>query len=180
MTLDLHREFKSGQMATSRNVAAKLVLEHHTKTYLELYQQLKPEQMQDVWNVVYFYERLWLLINHGHIRKDYVKELFADTFYYWLTISFQSQLVPIETHSARNIAARFEIGWIGILRMKNADDGARRRQRGITWMKSGKRRLHRGAAARLDGMRSLAMSRRLAQHPSEAARTHPADRIRPL
>ena len=50
--------------------------------------------MQDVWNVVFFYERLWLLIKHGQIRESYVKELFADVFYYWLTISFQSQLVP--------------------------------------------------------------------------------------
>jgi hypothetical protein len=104
ITLDLHREFNSGQMARSRHVAGKLVLEHHNKTYLELYQQLSPEQMQDIWNVVYFYQRLWLLIKHGHIRKDYVKELFADVFYYWLTISFQSQLVPIETHSAHHIA----------------------------------------------------------------------------
>src|SRR5258708_22995167 len=129
MTLDLHREFKSGQMATSRHAAAKLVLEHHTKTYLELYQQLKPEQMQDIWNVVYFYERLWLLINHRHIRKDYVKELFADIFYYWLTISFQSQLVPIETHSARNIASLRD--WMD--RHTTDEERQRWREAATTW-----------------------------------------------
>lgn len=104
-TLDLHREFNSGQIARSRHVASKLVLEHQTKTYLDLYKELEPEQMHDIWNVVYFYERLWLLINHGQVRKSYIKDLFADVFYYWLTISFQSQLIPVETRAARHIEA---------------------------------------------------------------------------
>jgi len=103
--LDLHREFNSGQLARSRHVASKLVAQNPAKTYLELYQKLSVEDMADVWAVVYFYQRLWLLVKHRQIQRKYVPELFAENFYYWLTVSYESQLMPLDLPVARQVAA---------------------------------------------------------------------------
>jgi hypothetical protein len=92
--LDMHREFNSGQLARARHVASKLVVQHPKKTYHQLYQELSAEDMHEIWSVVYFYQRLWLLIKYHQVRSEYVTELFADVFYYWLALSFESQLIP--------------------------------------------------------------------------------------
>jgi hypothetical protein len=102
--LDMHREFNSGDLARSRHVASKLVAQHQSKTYHELYQELSAENMHEIWCVVYFYQRLWLLIKYHQVRSKYVTELFADVFYYRLALSFERQLIPDDVPVAGHIA----------------------------------------------------------------------------
>jgi hypothetical protein len=62
-------------------------------------------ELQDVWNVMYFYQRLWLAVRHGHVHKRYVPGLFGDVFYWWWEHSFQRQLVPLPTEPAQHVQA---------------------------------------------------------------------------
>jgi hypothetical protein len=128
-TLEMHREFNTGEMAMSRHLAEKLALDNRAKTYMELYQELPFEQMKCFWEVVSFYQRLWLLIRHRHIRKDYAAELFADEFYAWLALSLESQLLPLEVQIARDISALRD--WMD--RHTTAEDRRRAREEAVTW-----------------------------------------------
>jgi hypothetical protein len=128
-TLEMHREFNTGEMAISRHLAWKLALDNRTKTYMELYQELPFEQMRCFWEVVIFYQRLWLLIRHHHIRSDYAAELFADQFYAWLALSLESQFIPLDVQIARDISALRD--WMD--RRTTAEDRRRAREEAIAW-----------------------------------------------
>ena len=54
---------------------------------------MDPEEMQHVWNVLYFYQRLWLAIKYENIHKKYVCEMFGENFYWWYIKSYQDQLI---------------------------------------------------------------------------------------
>ena len=133
MTLAMHREFNTGDLATSRHLAWKLLLDHPPKTYLELYREIPPDQMQHVWAVAYFYQRLWVLIKHGHIRSDYVPELFADIFYSWIKSTFEQQLLPLQSQVARDVAALGE--WMD--KHTTLDDRRRALEENAAWDRRG-------------------------------------------
>ncbi len=53
--------------------------------------------MQHVWNVVYFYQRLSLAVQHRGLHNKYVPQLFGDIFYWWYERSFRNQYIPLHT-----------------------------------------------------------------------------------
>jgi len=93
----MHREFNSAEMIASRHKAAELLEAHPQQTIPQLRSALGRVEMQNVWDVVYFYQRLWLAIQYGSLRNKYVPKLFGDIFYWWYDRSFESQYVPCHT-----------------------------------------------------------------------------------
>jgi hypothetical protein len=77
-TFDMHREFNSPEMIRSRYKASELLEAHSDENLAELRQRLGRVEMQGVWNVVNFYQRLWLPVRYGSLRNEYVPGLFGD------------------------------------------------------------------------------------------------------
>jgi hypothetical protein len=119
----MHREFHASEMTHSRNLAGKTVREHRSETLDAIRRKLAPEQTQHVWNVLYFYQRLWLAINYGSIHKRYVPEMFGENFWWWYVKSYRDQLVPLDWQASRHIAALMD--WME----RNADQNEMERWR---------------------------------------------------
>jgi hypothetical protein len=92
----MHREFNAPEMTHSRNLAGKTVRQQYPKNFDVIRTTLDPEETQHVWNVMYFYQRLWLAIKYQNIHKKYVCEMFGENFYWWYIKSYQVQLVAPE------------------------------------------------------------------------------------
>jgi hypothetical protein len=67
-------------MTHSRNLAGKAVRDHSSETFDAMRRKLSPDVTQHVWNVLYFYQRLWLAIKYKNIQEDYVPEMFGENF----------------------------------------------------------------------------------------------------
>jgi hypothetical protein len=66
-------------------------------TYDEMRRMLSSDVTQNVWNVMYFYQRLSFAINHKNIHEKYVGEMFGENFIWWYQRSYDKQLVNIES-----------------------------------------------------------------------------------
>jgi hypothetical protein len=106
----MHREFHGPEMTRSRNLAGKTVRDHPSETFDAIRKNLSPEVTQHVWNVMYFYQRLWLAIKYKSIHQSYVPEMFGENFCWWYIKSYEDQLVLLDWQASRHIAALME--WI--------------------------------------------------------------------
>lgn len=106
----MHREFHAPEMTRSRNLAGKTVIEHRSDSFEVMRKTLPPEETQHVWNVLYFYQRLWLAIKYKNIRESYVPEMFGENFCWWYVKSYKDQLMPLDWQAGRHIAAL--MNWI--------------------------------------------------------------------
>ena len=106
----MHREFHAPEMTRSRNHAGKTVGDHRSETFDALRRNLPPEETQHVWNVMYFYQRLWLAVKYRSIHRSYVPEMFGENFCWWYIKSYEDQLVPLDWQASRHIDALME--WI--------------------------------------------------------------------
>ena len=104
-TFELHREFNSADMIDSRYRASQLLERHRGEDYAQLRRSLGRVEMQDVWNIMYFYQRLWLAVRHGHVRNQYVPELFGEIFFWWWEHSFEHQLAHLSVEPAQHVKA---------------------------------------------------------------------------
>src|SRR5262249_33661755 len=76
-TYAMHQEFHAAEMTKSRGLAGKTVRKHYPKNYDDLRRDLPPQKTQHVWNVMYFYQRLWLAIKYENIYTKNVPEMFG-------------------------------------------------------------------------------------------------------
>jgi len=93
-TYAMHQEFHGAEMTKSRGLAGETVREHKAKNYDELRRDLPLEKTQHVWNVLYFYQRLWFAIKYENIQKNKVPVMFGENFWWWYLNSYQEQLKP--------------------------------------------------------------------------------------
>ena len=93
-TYAMHQEFHAAEMTKSRGLAGKTVRKHYPKNYDCLRRDLPPKKTQHVWNVMYFYQRLWLAIKYENIYTKNVPEMFGENFWWWYLKSYQKQLKP--------------------------------------------------------------------------------------
>jgi hypothetical protein len=101
----IHREFHAPEMTRSRNLAGKTVRDHQSESFDAMRRKLSPQETQYVWNVMYFYQRLWLAIKFKSIHESYVSEMFGENFCWWYIKSYRDQLVPLDWQASRHIAA---------------------------------------------------------------------------
>ncbi|GAA1434269.1 hypothetical protein GCM10009601_58440 [Streptomyces thermospinosisporus] len=104
-TFDLHRELHSADMIRARYAAAGIIAEHPGADYVQLQEQLGSEGISDLRQVIYFFQRLWIAIEHNALRNEYVPRLFGDTFSWWYEATFHANLVSTETEVGQDIQA---------------------------------------------------------------------------
>lgn len=80
MTFAMHREFHSPEMTRSRNLAGQTVVDHRSCNFEEMRAKLPPDVTQHVWNVMYFYQRLWLAIRLRDVYSNHIPEMFGENF----------------------------------------------------------------------------------------------------
>jgi hypothetical protein len=92
----LHKEFNGEQMQKSRVASDKIFEKHPVERFDELYEKLPGEDSIHIWNLIGFYQRLALAIEHNHIDKSLVPKMFGPTFVWWYVVVFDHSLVPLD------------------------------------------------------------------------------------
>ncbi|MCA2220016.1 hypothetical protein [Nonomuraea aurantiaca] len=126
MTFELHKELHGPEMIRARYTCADILMENPGLTYDELDQHLGYSTMGDLRQIIYFFQRLWLSIEHGEIRKKYVCRLFGDTYSWWYKTTLEANLVPNGSEVAKDLEALWN--WMN----KNSTSEQRRIWRGST------------------------------------------------
>ena len=90
---------------------------------------LEPEKTQHIWNVMYFYQRLWLAVKYKNIHRKYVPEMFGENFYWWYIKCYQDQLVKPEEKGELSWQAARHIEELWVWLEDNAGPGDKERWR---------------------------------------------------
>ena len=53
-----------------------------------------PERRAQIWMIIRFYDKLYVMILHNQVNKKLIPELFGDSFYWWFTNCFDAKLLP--------------------------------------------------------------------------------------
>jgi hypothetical protein len=94
LTLELHREFNSGEVLKSRRPADRVFAQYMDKTYDQFSPLLEAEEYSHIWNVINFYQRLWIAIKHKQLVNGMIPDLFGEVFMRWYIPYFQKMIVP--------------------------------------------------------------------------------------
>lgn len=100
LLLDLHRDFNGIDFCAARNEAHKLLQKYPIKNVQEV--EIL-EGGSNVFVVVRFYQRLWMLVNNKLIPTKFVGALFGEVFYLWYYDHFQERLLPLQWQVARDV-----------------------------------------------------------------------------
>ena len=102
--VDMHREYFDS-LVEEREQMVRFIKNHRDGGDLaELWRSVDPKEMECVWKIVYFYERLWAALKHRYVSRKLVPDLFGDAFNYWYVECFEEKLVPVNDPTARHIA----------------------------------------------------------------------------
>ena len=101
LTLDLHKEYNTYEMNLHRKKADALLEEYPELSYDQL-ENLKHENIESVFVVLFFFQRLSLCVEQKQIKETIIQELFVEPFYFWYYISYQKNLVPLKKWNAAN------------------------------------------------------------------------------
>ena len=103
-TMDLHREFNAERMNAARSGAFKFMKKHWNKTLLDISDEDRLDMASvPLWEVVYFYQRLWALIENNQIIASVAPKLFGEVFLWWYVVVFEKRLFGAEWQSAQDI-----------------------------------------------------------------------------
>jgi hypothetical protein len=100
---ELHRQYFS-ELVDSRENATRFLRLHPAGRLDELWRDLDQTEMRPIWEIVYFYERLWAAYRYRRLKRDLALDLFGASFNYWYAECFQERLVPIADPIAGHIA----------------------------------------------------------------------------
>ena len=99
----LHREY-SDELVEEREGAVRFIRDHDGDGNLaELWRIEESDQMECVWKIVYFYERLSVALRHHQVSVKLAPDLFGDAFKFWYSECFETKLVGIDDPAARHI-----------------------------------------------------------------------------
>ena len=108
-TMDLHREFNAERMNLARSGAFKFMKIHWSKTFKNISDDDKLDlDSVPLWEVLYFYQRVWALIEHNQINTSVVPRLFGEVFLWWHIVVFEERLFDSEWQSARDIEQLYQ------------------------------------------------------------------------
>lgn len=92
-TLELHREFNSGEVLKSRRPADRVFAKYMDQTYDQFSSLLEPEEYSHIWNVIHFYQRLWIVIKHKQLVNSMAPDMFGEVFMRWYIPYFEKMIV---------------------------------------------------------------------------------------
>lgn len=93
-TMDMHREFNSERLSTARSSAFALLRDHWGMRFTEIADQPDLDLASvPLWEVMYFYQRLWWSIELRQVTRRAVPSLFGEIFLWWYIVVYRQQLV---------------------------------------------------------------------------------------
>lgn len=98
-TLRLYDEWNSESMLATRHAIQEVreFFDRDEKNNLESrHRSLRPEDRAGIWKIIYFYEKLFVLIDNKECDEKLIPDLFGETFYWWYRNCFEAKLVPLE------------------------------------------------------------------------------------
>jgi hypothetical protein len=102
-TFELYHEFSSEPLLTSRHKAQNtpsLFDKNANITLDQMFGSLSADERAHIWNIIHFYEKLYLLIKHKQCNTKFVPELFGEVFHWWYLNCFEAKLAPIRDREA--------------------------------------------------------------------------------
>ena len=119
-TLRLYEEWNSESMLATRHGVqeVKEFFDHDEKNTLDSrFRSIKPEQRAAIWKIIYFYEKLYVMIDNNQCNKKLIPDLFGETFYWWYINCFEAKLLPLENPKFlyppfQNTYEEFELGLV--------------------------------------------------------------------
>ena len=111
-TLRLYEEWNSESMLATRHGVQEVreFFDRNEKNNLDSrYRSLNPEQRASIWKIIFFYEKLYVMIDNNQCNRRLVPDLFGETFYWWYLNCFEAKLLPLE----------YRISTIRIRKLKN-------------------------------------------------------------
>ena len=112
----LHKEFTTGELLKARNKAETVLSKHPKELYTDFKNSVSSDDIDSIWMVIHFYQRLYLAVHHGELRTKLVPDLFGEVFVsWWYTPFFENSFVPI--------------GWSSCERMSKLNEWFKRRSK---------------------------------------------------
>jgi hypothetical protein len=102
-TLRLYEEWNSESMLATRHGVqeVKEFFDRDEKNTLDSrFRSIKPEQRAAIWKIIYFYEKLYVMIDNNQCNKKLIPDLFGETFYWWYINCFEAKLLPLENRTS--------------------------------------------------------------------------------
>jgi len=102
-TFDLYHEFNSEPLLTSRHEAQNTWLffdKGNGVTLDDVFGLLSADERAHIWNIIHFYEKLYLLIKYKRCNSALVPHLFGEVFYWWYLNCFEAKLIPLQDREA--------------------------------------------------------------------------------
>lgn len=104
-TMDLHREFNSERLSLARSQSFAFLKKHWGMPFGDIASRDEYDlESIPLWEVMYFYQRLWTLVDHRQIVVRVVPELFGEIFIWWYVVVFRQQLQSANWKAAEDIA----------------------------------------------------------------------------
>jgi hypothetical protein len=108
LTFAFHREFFLGEMLNSRARAFKFLCKNQSVS-IKIFQSIAPvEEMNHVWAVLEFYERLAVAIHYKRIDEDVTVDIFGEDFLYWQRQHFEAGLAGTYWEVSRRMVKMHE------------------------------------------------------------------------
>jgi len=111
----LLEEFNSEELLLSRHKVQNIKAIFHSapgETLDTIFGELTAEERFHVWQIIHFYQKLYVAIKHNRCNTDLVPELFGETFYWWYENCFTKVLIPMTERDAsirmKNLEAWFD------------------------------------------------------------------------
>ena len=98
-TLRLYEEWNSESMIATRHTIqeAKEFFDRDEKTPFDSkFRSISPENRAHIWKIIYFYEKLYVMVSNHQCNNKLIPDLFGETFYWWYVNCFESKLLPLE------------------------------------------------------------------------------------
>jgi hypothetical protein len=99
---EMHGEYFQS-LIDSRDLATHF-LQDHRGDLAKYWRGPEAKEMRPLWDIVYFYERLWAALENGYLSRKLFPELFGDSFNWWYVMCFEHQLKPEDDPIGEHLA----------------------------------------------------------------------------
>jgi hypothetical protein len=99
----LLEEFNSEELLLSRHKVQNIKPAFYPppgETLDTIFREFTTEERFYIWQIIHFYQKLYVAINHKSCDTKLIPELFGETFYWWYTNCFAKILIPMTERDA--------------------------------------------------------------------------------
>lgn len=108
-TMDMHREFNSERLSLARSTGFALLRAHWGTRFITIADRADLDIASvPLWEVMYFYQRLWWSIKLSQVTLRAVPSLFGEIFFWWYIVVYRQQLVGTRWAAESDIRSLYE------------------------------------------------------------------------